>query len=113
MRSIWIIRIHKSHEYSAQFLEVDRLGQVRIETAADTLLLYIPQYVCRESNYWHVWILVLFLPLSNFPTRFVAVLVRHVEVAEDHRVVSVRLREDSVRTFYAIYGGLCCNRHLC
>lgn len=126
MRFARIRRVHECHEYSAELLEVDGLGDVAIEACVDALLVNVAKNVGGESDDRLVLFLVALLPSSNLLARLIAVLVWHVKVAlkkpksvcgliaerkmgvthQNERVVAVRLIENFVCALHTIHHSL-------
>jgi hypothetical protein len=86
MRFLRIRRVHERHEHGTELLEVDRLGEVAVETRFHAFLVDVAEDVCRERDDGLVGLLGAFLPAAEFFARLVAVFVRHVEVALRGRV---------------------------
>lgn len=106
MRFARITRIHKGDQDGAQLLEVHRLRHVAVEARLHALLIHIAQHIRGQRDDGQVWVLALLLPLADLLARLIAVLVGHVEVAEDDGVMAIGLREDFLRALHTVEGGL-------
>lgn len=93
VRSLNLLRLHKlnrplrilgveehQHDYG-ELLEIHWLGHIRIESSVSTLGIHVAQHIRRERHDWRVLVFLRLLPLSYLAARFVAVFVRHVEIA--------------------------------
>jgi len=81
---MWFARVgwvHKRHQHRAEFLEIDRLGEVAIKAGVDTLLVDVAEDVGRECDDGLVRLLGALLPPAKLFACLVSVFVRHVEVA--------------------------------
>lgn len=73
--------IHERHQHRAELFEVDRLGDVAVETGVDTLLVDVAEDVGGKGDDGLMRLLGSFFPAAELFARLVAVFVRHVEVA--------------------------------
>lgn len=81
MRLARVRRVHERHEHGAELLEIDRLGDVAVETRVDALLVDIAEDVGGERDYRLVLLAGALLPAPDFLAGLVAVFVGHVQVA--------------------------------
>jgi len=74
-------RVHERHQHRAEFLEINRLGEVAIEAGVYTLLVHVAEDVGRECDDRLVRLLGALLPPAELFACLISILVRHVEVA--------------------------------
>ena len=81
-------------------------GKLAVEARFDALLVHIAEDVGRECDDGEVRELLLTLPSADVFARLISIFVRHVQVAQDDGIVTVRLRKDLVCTLDAVRDGL-------
>jgi hypothetical protein len=82
--SMWfarIRRVHERHQHRAEFLEIDRLGEVAIEASVDTLLVDVAEDVGRKRDDRLVRLFGALLPPAELFAGLVSIFVRHVKIA--------------------------------
>jgi hypothetical protein len=80
---MWFARVgwvHERHQHRAEFLEIDRLGEVAVEAGVDTFLVHVAEDVGRECDDGLVRLFGALLPPAELFARLVSVFVRHVEI---------------------------------
>jgi hypothetical protein len=82
--SMWFARVgrvHERHQHRAEFLEIDRLGEVAIEASVDAFLVDVTEDVGRKRNDGLVRLFGSLLPPAELFAGLVSVFVWHVEIA--------------------------------
>ena len=84
----WSSRVEKTHHHLAQFVVLDRLGHIVVESCTSRILNLVSHGVCGESHDRNLWVVVPLLPVTNVFAGFISILDRHLDVTLQIELVS-------------------------